>query len=57
MTNKRMIEKIEEMLKEGWFTKNYILGYIECVYDLDIIDDEKYKKFSDEIIEYKQERR
>jgi len=52
MTNERIIEKIEQMLKEGWFTKNYILGYIECIYDLDIIDDKKYKKFSDEIYEY-----
>ena len=57
MTDERMIEKIDGMLKEGWFTKNYILGYIECVYDLDIIDDEKYKKFSEEIDEYKQGRR
>ena len=57
MTNERMIEKIDGMIREGWFTKNYIWGYIECIYDLDIIDDEKYKKYSDEIYEYKQERR
>jgi len=56
MTNKRMIEKIEGMLKEGWFIKNYIWGYIECVYDLDIINDEQYNKFSDEIYKYTSKR-
>ena len=39
----KIMERAKDMIKEGYYTVNYIEGYIDALFDWDLIDDNGFE--------------